>query len=203
MTRLSIFATAALVIVGTASALQYNNATIGYDKTLDCTSCIRGGYDYCLYSSSVATKTDVTWTCNNFPTEPEYNVTSGTSVASGYVCSNALLDQTNAIINGCRPFLSQNRLPSCGDYYVDLRYSANIPRNIDKLPTNASCTYRAFSNCGYPAANIRVINETYMGDFDVAFTAYDGLLPDEELNGWEFNWTSNWFGNLQTGTDTA
>jgi len=49
MTRLTIFATAAIFIVGTASALEYKNATIDYDKTLDCTSCIRGGYDFCLY----------------------------------------------------------------------------------------------------------------------------------------------------------
>jgi hypothetical protein len=92
---------------------------------------------------------------------------------------------------------------SCGEYFVDLRYSANIARNVDKLPVNASCTWRAVSNCGFPAANIRVINQTYLNDFDVAFTAYDGLLPDEELNGWEFNWTSNWFGTFQTNSNSA
>ncbi len=42
-----------------------------------------------------------------------------------------------------------------------------------------------------------------MGDFDIAYTAYDGLLPDEELDGWNFNWTSNWFGNFQTGSSNA
>jgi len=52
MTRQSIYAAATLIIVGTASALSYNNATIKFDPNLDCTSCIRGGYDYCLYSNA-------------------------------------------------------------------------------------------------------------------------------------------------------
>jgi hypothetical protein len=39
----------ALAALGTISAAQYQNGTIFYNAALDCISCIRGGYDFCMY----------------------------------------------------------------------------------------------------------------------------------------------------------
>lgn len=115
MTR-KLLISMALLTVGVTS--QYTNATIPWNKDLDCTACIRAGYDFCLTGP---TKTSATsWTCNFGRTSPEYVMPSG-GLNNGYVCSNALNDQVNAIVNGCRPYIgdADHRL-GCGDYWIDL-----------------------------------------------------------------------------------
>lgn len=65
MTRKLLASAVALLCVGTATA-NYPAATIPFDTTLDCTSCIRGGYDFCLrVNVDTITKATVTsWDCN-------------------------------------------------------------------------------------------------------------------------------------------
>jgi hypothetical protein len=46
MTRKITLAVAALLCSGVLA--QYKNAPIDFRSDLDCTSCIRGGYNYCV-----------------------------------------------------------------------------------------------------------------------------------------------------------
>ena len=122
MTRQIIFAAAAILSAGTVAALQYNNASgpaIVFDPFMDCTTCIRAGYDYCLYADQSVNPLATKWGCFHDPVVPEFNISKG-STNAGYVCSGALSDQTNAIVNGCRQKDATVRNAACGDYLVDL-----------------------------------------------------------------------------------
>ena len=119
---------------------------------------------------------------------------NSTQYLGGYDCVDAYADQMNAIINGCRPQLKQNRHPSCGgDYLVDLSASNQIyvNRNVARLPFNTSCTYRAYSSCGYPVANM-VTSGAITSDFDIAYATLDGVALDDEINGWNFTLNTQW-----------
>lgn len=98
-------------------------------------------------------------------------------------------DQMNAIINGCRPWLNQNLKDDCGGYLIDLTGNSafTLARSIQNIPVNSSCTYRVISNCGYPKAEYRIQNDTISNDFDIAYAFLDGVLRDDDLNGWNFN----------------
>jgi hypothetical protein len=39
----------AIAALGTVCLAQYDNATIPFNGNLECNSCIRGGYDYCMF----------------------------------------------------------------------------------------------------------------------------------------------------------
>lgn len=194
---------ATLVFAGVVSA-QFNNATIAYKADLDCTSCIRGGYDFCISSTAVQTQTGLNWGCNQHPSNPEANVKKG-STGEGYVCSGAFSDQMSAIVNGCRPYIAENRNAACGSYELDLTLQGNVIVGIADLPVNTTCTYRAVSKCGYPAANIRVTNHTFLEDFDIAFStnSKDNMAPgtDNDLAGWNFEYQGDEYGSFQTGAD--
>ena len=97
---------ASLLIIGATASPYKNNTNIQFDPTLDCTSCIRSGNDFCLYTSAEATTTATSWSCNSHSTEPEAQVKNGTVTPNAYMCSNYMDDQINAIVNGCRPYLS-------------------------------------------------------------------------------------------------
>ena len=58
----------------------------------------------------------------------------------------------NAIVGACRPYLNQNMNDDCGSYFIDLSKNNAflIGRSVLDLPVNSSCTYRAYSTCGYP-----------------------------------------------------
>ena len=43
---------------------NYINAPIKYNNTLDCTSCIRGGYNYCMNMNVSDNTTIRSWTCD-------------------------------------------------------------------------------------------------------------------------------------------
>ncbi len=103
----------------------------------------------------------------------------------------------NAIVGACRPWLNQNVNDYCGPYLVDLTDANNftIGASVQNLPTNASCTYRAISTCGYPEAYFRVHNASYRSDFDVAWATDDGMTPDEDLEGFNRAWTPAWNGS--------
>ncbi len=85
----SILVTLSLVSV----AAVYQNASIVYSPTLECTSCIRGGYDFCLFHDESKAQN-----CSQH----------ALPVAEGYSCSintNAsepwVTDETTAIVQYC------------------------------------------------------------------------------------------------------
>ena len=43
----------ALAALGTISAAHYQNSTINFNSALDCTSCIRGGYNFAMFYSDL------------------------------------------------------------------------------------------------------------------------------------------------------
>ena len=49
MTRKITFAIAAFLFAGAHA--NYTNSGVAYNADLNCTSCIRGGWNYCLYNS--------------------------------------------------------------------------------------------------------------------------------------------------------
>ena len=63
------------------------------------------------------------------------------------------------------------------------------------LPFNTSCTYRAYSSCGYPVANM-VTSGAITSDFDIAYATLDGVALDDEINGWNFTLNTQWKGSF-------
>lgn len=94
---------AALLFSGALGA--YSNANITYDKWLDCTSCIRGGYNFCLYIGGSGNGTVASWDCQNATLQPNNTFINKTTpgAPNGWLCSYGLKDQMNSIVNGCRP----------------------------------------------------------------------------------------------------
>jgi hypothetical protein len=110
-------------------------------------------------------------------------------------------DQMNAIINGCKPYLNQNKDDYCGPYLMDLTESNsfNLGQSIKDLPRNSSCTYRAVTTCGYPKAEFRIQNSTITNDFDIAWASLDGVQRDDDLgSGYNFNLTTTVNGAMQS-----
>ena len=66
------------------------------------------------------------------------------------------------------------------------------------LAKNTSCTYRAYSTCGYPSVQVGTQNEAIKGDFDIAFAAYNGINRDEDINGWDNKLTADWAGSFNS-----
>ena len=85
---------------------QYQKAPIGFKSNLDCTSCIRGGYNYCVTIGGTVNNTIFKEDCEQKDRNPNVfiNNTDASGVASGYVCSRALMDEMNAIVGACRPY---------------------------------------------------------------------------------------------------
>ena len=110
----------------------------------------------------------------------------------------------NSIVGACRPWLNQNHNDFCGPYLMDLTGAnkATVGNSIQKLPVNASCSYRAISNCGYPEVNFRVHNESYRGDFDVAWATNTGMGPDKDIDGFNRTWTPEWLGSQHSAATT-
>jgi hypothetical protein len=111
MTRKITLAVAALLCSGVLA--QYQKAPIGFKSNLDCTSCIRGGHNYCV---TVVNNTIVDKDCEQKDRNPNAFINN----TSGYVCSKALKDEMNAIVGACRPDLNQNTNDDCGSYLIDL-----------------------------------------------------------------------------------
>lgn len=190
MTRM-IIAVAALLIA-TASA-GYSNASVPYQVDMDCTACIRSGFEYCINGSSQTVATN--WNCSASPVVPHFIMPTG-GKDNGYVCSGALSDQTNAIINGCRPYIGDeaHRGP-CGDYWIDLTQQSFLGKTVLKFPKGTACTYRVTSKCGYPVAVPNVKNAVIAGDYNIAYSTKEGLDAADELDGWVFNTTMDWTGS--------
>lgn len=128
------------------------------------------------------------------------DITKDGGVPGGYVCSMGMDDQMNAIINGCRPYKNQNVGDYCGQYMIDLSENNNFAesRNIKSLPVNSSCTYRAFSTCGFPEMKFKINNSTFQEDFDIAYATKDGLQITNDLDGWEWKLRTDWNGSEAT-----
>jgi hypothetical protein len=186
-----------LLALATGVSAAYTNTTMAFTPDMDCTACIRAGFDYCINGSSKTLALD--WNCSAHPVTPEYIMPSG-GINNGYVCSGALKDQTNAIINGCRPYIedADHRGP-CGEYIVDLNSASFDTRIVKTWPTGASCTYRVISKCGYPVAVPNIKNPSFAGDYNVAYATLEGLDAAEEINGWEFETVMDSTGSGQSG----
>lgn len=106
----------------------------------------------------------------------------------------------NAIINGCRPWLNQGTDDDCGPYLVDLSDNNAFPvgRSVQNMKVNSSCSYRAFSNCGYPEALFKVHDPVISADFDVAWAAGQNFEADEDYDMENFNYTSNFTGSAHS-----
>lgn len=63
MTKTMITASVAALLFAGASAVS--NANIPFNLNLDCTPCIRGGYEYCIYGSyqAAGNPTGSAWNC--------------------------------------------------------------------------------------------------------------------------------------------
>ena len=110
----------------------------------------------------------------------------------------------NAIVGACRPWINQNHNDDCGPYLVDLSDSNSftLGRSVQKLPVNASCTYRAVSKCGYPEVYFRVHNQTLQNDFDVAWATNEGMGPSDDIEGFDRQWTPAWNGSKHSDANT-
>ena len=194
----------ALLIGATVVQSAYNNASsITFDSTLDCTSCIRGGYDFCLYTGTTNVTTSATsWDCNLHSRSPEAQVKNGTVTPNAYMCSNYISDQTNAIVNGCRPYMNANRDSNCGAYLVDLSLSNYFTPTVSimTLARNTSCTYRAWTTCGYPSVEVGTNNAEIEGDFDISWAGYNGVARDEDINGWDETLEPRFNGSVDSST---
>jgi hypothetical protein len=96
-----------------------------------------------------------------------------------------------AIFNGCRAHLTQNRPAACGEYDIDLTQYTFDTRNIQSLAVNQTCFYRAYSTCGYPEVSIELRNQTIVEDFDIIYATQTGLQRDEDIP-FELKWASEW-----------
>ena len=104
MTRKITLAVAALLCSGVLA--QYQKAPISFKSNLDCTSCIRSGYNYCVTIGGTANNTIVNEDCEQKDRNPNafINNTEPSGAASGYVCSKSLKDEMNAIVGFCKPY---------------------------------------------------------------------------------------------------
>jgi hypothetical protein len=166
---------AALLAVG-VSAQYIVNKNIKYDVNQECTACIRGGFDYCIYGLAGINSNGSSGNCSATPVKPNF-VLGKNGTANGYVCSSAFTDQLSYIVQGCRPELNQADLTNpCGDYEIDLSRERNDYRKIQGLARYQSCTYRIKSTCGYPAFNVFFNNPYNQGEFDITYAAKTGYI---------------------------
>ena len=183
-------------------ASGYSNTSVAYAPDLECANCIRSGNNYCIWIGGQGNQTVLSWNCT------ETYLTNGTATGPGgvpesFYCSNGV-DQMNAIVGACRPWINQNHNDDCGPYLVDLSDSNSftLGRSIQKLPLNASCTYRAVSKCGYPEVYFRVHNQTLQNDFDVAWATNEGMGPTDDIEGFDRQWTPAWNGSKHSDANT-
>lgn len=199
MTKTFIISAAVAVLLGFASA--YTPA-IKYAETLSCQSCIRGGYDFCVNGtqSTDATKPDQ-HKCFETKVDPSF-VLPDPKTKSGYICSSALASQAGAIVEGCP--MTDPQPAYCGDYLIDLSQEAFVARQIKDFPLLGSCTYRLFTTCGYPQAAVKILNEIYVGDFDIYYAAQKGIQINSDISAdWVLDQPVDWEGSFGTGNDDA
>jgi len=207
----AVLLNSAVLAVQTNYTGGYKNDTgIAFDSNLNCTTCIRAGFDYCIYATDYNPQNVTKYGCvhSMLPGEPEYIPPQGGSNPSGYVCSYAMYDQTAAIVNGCRPYKHQTDPTwlegQCGEYMVDLSDGLDFQtRNIQHLALHTSCTYRVYSDCGYPVAAFSIGNEWNSGDYDIAYSAVNMNSDKDFYTDYFLNSTTDWSGSYLSSTFTA
>jgi hypothetical protein len=179
---------------------EYTNATIKFDQYLDCESCIRGGYDFCIFRSFPSQTThDLFTNCTDHEITPAINSITSVNETDRWVCSGAFKDEMNSIINMCYPDTEEHRNQDlCGDYLIDLNTDAWYQtETIYQMALNQSCTYRLHTTCGYPSVLFTSKNDI-TNEFDISWITQDNLTVNNDINTWNFNWTSSQFGNLNS-----
>ncbi|TNV76903.1 hypothetical protein FGO68_gene9754 [Halteria grandinella] len=174
---------------------KWPNATIPFAETLSCETCVRGGYDYCIFRTFPSqTVHGMKRNCTSYPITPEINSVSNVNETDRWVCSLAFKDEVNAIINTCGAYISTNREKQCGDYLIDLNgKKRDATMSIVGLPLWGSCTYRVHTKCGFPTMKYNSESDI-TGEFDIAYTSYDDYTIDDDINSWEFNQKSSFAG---------
>ncbi len=192
---------AGVVAVNAWTDNVYQKTNVNYTTDLECANCIRSGNNFCLWKYGEGTQTVLSWNCTQ--TTDTWNITGGNGTYTGYACSYGM-DQINSIVGSCSPFINQNTNDYCGPYIADLTDSNyfTVGSSIQKLPVNASCTYRAVSKCGYPEAYFRVHNESYRGDFDVAWAINTGMGLDVDADGTNRDWKPDWWSSSASDKNT-
>lgn len=191
-------AQAKLEVVRDVTPTDYSNATITYDVKLPCESCVRGGYEYCIWRTFPTQTTHDQFTnCTDHPIIPHINSVTTVEETERWICASAFADQENGILNVCYPYLSNIRNPVCGNYYIDLTKTQSVQQlTIPELPAQGSCTYRVHTTCGYPAA-LYWSNTDITGQFDIAWSTQDGVT-DEGALAYNFTLTSPQHGSQST-----
>ena len=177
---------------------KYTNASIAYNEALSCESCIRGGYDFCIWRTFPTDLIHDQFTnCSSNPVVPELNSETTVNETTRWVCSGNFKDQVNSIINMCYPAAPERRDEAlCGEYDIQLKAGTfNSTRSISEMKLNQSCTYRLKTTCGYPAL-IYSSGSDINNEFDIAYITADNVMSD--INTWDFNWTTSQFGNTNT-----
>lgn len=164
---------AVAALLCSAVLADYQKLPVNFSTDLKCTTCIRGGYNYCVTIGGTKNNTITSEGCEEKDRTPNAQIDDKdpSGVANGYVCSHALKDQMNAIVGACMPYSKQNLDDWCGSYFVSLSGKAEfeVGRSVLDLPVGSSCTYRAWSGCGYPQVSWRVNDPKIVNDFDVAW----------------------------------
>lgn len=178
-------------------APKWTNATVPFDVNLSCETCIRGGYDYCIFRTFPDKVTHGQFrNCTSYPITPQIHSESTVAEVDRWVCSGAFLDEVNAVVNTCGAANSDSRSSQCGDYTIDLNGKRrSYTKAINKLPLWSSCTYRVHTKCGYPGM-IYNSESDITGEFDIAYAYYDNVGLDTDINTWDFNATSTFSGSF-------
>ena len=136
--------------------------------------------------------------CTDHPIVPEINSVSTVEERDRWVCSGAFKDEVNAVINTCGANILENRQQQCGNYMIDLTNKRrSFTKTLAQLPLWGSCTYRVHTKCGYPGFTYNSESDI-TGEFDIAYTYYEGQGVDDDINTWDFNATSTYMGSFTT-----
>ena len=120
--------------------LQEANVTVAYNASLQCGQCIRGGFIGCVKGTNF--KCCDTVAC--------------VDADKTFTCTNKVKSQFNRLYSTC------NRVQSnavCGKSFINLEAVGNNDKvDISNLTAGASCAYKVFSKCGFPAFDINATN---------------------------------------------
>lgn len=140
----------ALTLVGLCQALPtsffvrqlaYDSAQIEYSPTLDCISCVRGGFDYCPFDGACVKKAE-----------------------SNMLCSNKFADKINFMYNVC-PISQACDSPSKRNFMLPASTSSQL-FELFSLQPGQGCLYQVSTVCGYPHVNLTFQNNL-ASDFDL------------------------------------
>lgn len=176
-----------------AAPVYKNMSGIAFDKDMNCESCVRSGYDFCIFRTFPDNVTHGQFSnCTQWAINPEYNSVTNVNETDRWLCSGAFMDQMNGIVSMCNKDINPmvNRNPKCGPYLIDLTYTSQVGlQNLNNLSLGDSCTYRLHTKCGLPKLSWFAVNDT-TSEYDIIFNTRDNLTSlNESL--FIVNFTSN------------